>query len=327
MIKLSVIIPVYNVEQYIENCLRSVSENNLSENEFEVLVIDDESPDASISKIDYLIEKHKNIHLFRQKNKGLGGARNLGINKAKGTYILFLDSDDIVLPNSLKEITACAIDHNLEILEFAAKGVNDKGKEVYKIAHSTHGKMYSGVDYYNTIRYMNSACNKLYKTEFLQNNALLFLEKIFIEDFEWNTRVLLKATKVMATDLLVSSFLQTPNSITRNTSKEQKNKMMRDIVFVLKKTVTCQSTEIMDENTFLFFEERKSFLVTTLFIQLMKNKASYKEIMDLRQKLMTENLFFVNFPIFDPHKNIVRKVLLKNIWLYKGLRPILSFIF
>lgn len=327
MIKLSIIIPVYNVEQYIEKCMCSVLENDLNADEFEILVIDDETPDNSISKINYLIEKHKNIHLFSQKNKGLGGARNLGINNAKGKYVLFLDADDIVLPNTLKTLINYAIDDDLDVLEFAAKGVKETGEKVYEITNSTHGVIYPGVEYYNSVRYMNSACNKLYKNKFLQINELFFLEKIFIEDFEWNTRVFLKATKIMATDLLVSSFLQTPNSITRNTSKEKKDKMINDIVLVLNKTVLCQSKELEDKNKVLFFEERKSFLVATLFIQLIKNKASYKEIVDLREKLMAENLFFVNFPIFDPLKNKVRKVLLKNIWLYKGLRPILSFIF
>ena len=175
MIKLSVIIPVYNVENYIEKCVLSVIHNDLDIDAFEILLIDDESQDESINRINYLVQKHSNIHLFSQRNKGLGGARNTGIQKAKGEYLLFLDSDDIVLPTTLKHIVSLALENNLDVLEFSANGVTEENQEIYKIQNTTNGQILKGMEYYNTIRYMNSACNKLYKRDFLVANGLFFI--------------------------------------------------------------------------------------------------------------------------------------------------------
>lgn len=326
MIKLSVIIPVYNVEKYIEKCVLSVLNNDLDKVAFEILLIDDESQDESINRINYLVQKHSNIYLFSQKNKGLGGARNTGIQKARGEYLLFLDSDDIVLPTTLKHIVSLALENDLDVLEFSAKGVTEENQEIYKIQNTTNGEILNGMEYYNTIRYMNSACNKLYKRDFLISNTLFFLERIFIEDFEFNTRVFVLAKKVLATDYVVSSFLQTPNSITRNTNQEKKEKMIHDIIFVLQETINWQKRQEKNKNTNLFFEERKSFLVATLFIQLAKNKASYKEVKLLKNKLKANAVFCVTHFIHDKNKNWFRLIVLKNIWIYPCLKPVLKYI-
>ena len=326
MIKLSVIIPVYNVENYIEKCVLSVIHNDLDIDAFEILLIDDESQDESINRINYLVQKHSNIHLFSQKNKGLGGARNTGIHKARGEYLLFLDADDIVLPATLKHIVSLAINNNVDVLEFSAKGVTEENKEIYRIQSTTNGEILNGIDYYNAIRYMNSACNKLYKRDFLIANGLFFLERIFIEDFEFNTRVFAKSKKVLATDFLVSSFLQTPNSITRNTNQEKKEKMIHDIIFVLQETIHLQKSQEKNKNTNLFFEERKSFLVATLFIQLIKNNATYKEVKLLKNKLKANAMFCVTHFIHDKNKNWFRLIVLKNIWLYTCIKPVLKYI-
>lgn len=326
MIKLSIIIPVYNVEKYIEKCVLSVLNNDLDKATFEILIIDDESQDNSINKINHLVQSHNNIHLFSQINKGLGGARNTGIHKAKGEYLLFLDADDVVLPTTLKHIVSLAFESELDVLEFGAKGVTEENQEIYRIKNTTNGVILNGIDYYNTIRYMNSACNKLYRKDFLRTNELFFLEKIFIEDFEFNTRVFTLAKKVLATDYLVSSFLQTPNSITRNNSQEKKEKMINDIIFVLKKTIDLQKTLEKNKNSNLFFEERKSFLVATLFFQLVKNKATHKEMLLMKNKLKANAMFCVTHFIHDKNKNWFRIIVVKNLWIYTCIKPILNYI-
>ena len=101
--KISIIIPVYNVEKYIVQCINSTLHQDLSENEYEILIIDDESPDQSVDLIKKQFYNIPSIKIISQKNKGLGGARNTGIKNASGEYLLFLDSDDFLLPNVLKE--------------------------------------------------------------------------------------------------------------------------------------------------------------------------------------------------------------------------------
>ena len=102
--KISIIIPVYNVEKYIVQCINSALHQDLSENEYEILIIDDESPDHSVDLIRKKFDNIPSIKIISQKNKGLGGARNTGIKNASGEYLLFLDSDDFLLPNVLKEL-------------------------------------------------------------------------------------------------------------------------------------------------------------------------------------------------------------------------------
>lgn len=320
--KLSVIIPIYNVEKYLKKALLSVLQNDMQNKDFEVILIDDESPDNSIESIKPFITS--NCKIIFQKNKGLGGARNTGIKNALGKYLLFLDADDIILPNTLTTIVDLAIKNSLDILEFAAKGIDENENEIYHIENSTNGEIYEGVTYYNKFRYMNSACNKLYLRDFIVNNHLFFLEKIFIEDFEFNTRVLAKAKRVMATNFVVSNFLQTQNSITRNSSKEKKEKMIADIIFVIDKTVEEQSKNQTNKENDDFFEERKSFLIATLFYQLVKNKSSAKEFIALKKELQSKDLFFVNHPIHDSNKNLFRRIILKNTWLYYCLSPFLN---
>lgn len=324
MKKLSIIIPVYNVEQYIESCLQSVIENNLNETEYEIIVVDDESPDNSINKIQYLI--NDNIKVFSQKNKGLGGARNTGILNASGKYLLFLDSDDKIMTNSLSVITHLAIQNKVDVLEFGAQGIDGNGNIVYKIQNTSENKIYKGIDYYNKIRYMNSACNKLYSRNFLLENELFFLERIFIEDFEFNTRVFAKAKKVLAVNNIVGLFLQSENSITRNSNTEKRQKMINDIIFVLKETVKIQNRSKKDKCSLTFFEERKAFLVSTLFFQLVKDKATYNELKELKNRLIKEQLFFATYRIYDPKKNLFRIFLLKNLWVYKTFKLIFNFI-
>ena len=312
---ISIIIPMYNVAQYISKCIESVYSQNMVISDFEVILIDDESPDDSLVIAKKLTSDKENVTIISQKNKGLGGARNTGIEAAKGEYIVFLDSDDLFLPDGITKILALAQEKKLDVLEFGAQGVNENGEIIYTISKTSNNLVYSGVEYYNKIRYMDSACNKLYRRNFLNTHNLRFIEKIYIEDYEFNTRVFNLAQRVMATSILVSSFLQTPNSITRNSSPEKKEKMKQDIIQVIK-IINEQRKEVLVENK-LFFNQRLSYLTATLFYQLIKNKASYQEFVSLKNQMIRDNIFFVDYSIFDKKKNLFRLLFLKNFYLLR----------
>lgn len=102
MLKLSIIIPVYNTEKYIKRCLESVCNQDLNKSDYEVIVINDGSPDNSKSIILKQQKIYKNIIYFEQENKGLGAARNAGIRLAQGKYLMFIDSDDFIIPYCLR---------------------------------------------------------------------------------------------------------------------------------------------------------------------------------------------------------------------------------
>ena len=104
MVKLSIIIPVYNTEEYLPRCLNSCLEQDLPANEYEIIAINDGSSDNSLQILNAYALKYPNIRVINQENRGLGATRNRGLNLAIGEYIWFVDSDDWVLENCLLDI-------------------------------------------------------------------------------------------------------------------------------------------------------------------------------------------------------------------------------
>ena len=306
MIQLSIIIPMYNVEKYIHKCIHSVVQNNLKRNDFEIIIVDDESPDKSLSIATGIAKEFDNITIISQKNKGLGGARNTGIQNAKGKYVLFLDSDDFYTPNSLQNILKIAFDNELEILEFGAIVVDSTNKIISTVAISTENKIFDGIYYWQNFNSINSACNKLYLKEFLISNSILFKEKIYAEDYEFNTRALYFAKKVMATEYIVANFLTSTNSITRNKTDNTKEKYRRDLISILEHIIKFESNN--PTNT-TFFKERLSLLNVDLFLLMLKNNFSFKEISKTKKELKEKNILQLDFKLRNFKKNILRIIL------------------
>lgn len=117
-ILLSIVIPIYNVELYVERCLLSCLNQNISISRYEIILVDDGSPDNSIDKISKWLDR-ENIILLTQSNSGLSVARNNGLLYARGKYVWFVDSDDWILENCLREITSY-MDAEVDIITFCA---------------------------------------------------------------------------------------------------------------------------------------------------------------------------------------------------------------
>jgi glycosyltransferase involved in cell wall biosynthesis len=110
MTKLSIIIPVYNVEKYVRSCLESIFQQGLDEADFEIIIVNDGTKDRSMEVIEDIISQHSNITVIDQENLSLSVARNNGIAAAKGEYILMPDSDDLLIENSLKPLLDKALE-------------------------------------------------------------------------------------------------------------------------------------------------------------------------------------------------------------------------
>lgn len=102
--KLSIIIPVYNTENYLKQCLDSCLNQKVSENEYEIVCIDDGSTDSSQKILNEYSEAHSNLHIYKQSNQGVSNARNQGIIFSKGDWLWFVDSDDYISENSVSEL-------------------------------------------------------------------------------------------------------------------------------------------------------------------------------------------------------------------------------
>lgn len=305
---LSIIIPIYNVENYIKSCLDSVYRQNIDQNLFEVVIIDDESPDNSRFIVEEYAEGKDNIIIISQKNKGLGGARNTGIKQAEGKYLLFLDSDDYYLDNTLDTLLSQCIQLNVDVLEFGAQGINENDKITYSKIFA-NSSIYNGIDYYLKTDCMDSACNKIYSREFVISNSLFFLERIYIEDFEFNTRVFLKAKRFASTSLLVARFFQNQKSITRGIDPSKRLKLRSDLITVMQHIKALES-DFNDNQSSALIRERLTFLNISLFYQLFKDKCKLSEYKNIRKKLESLDLLYLNHKLKDKLKDFSRFILL-----------------
>ncbi len=178
-ILISIIIPVYNVEKYVKKCLDSILNQTLKE--IEIIIINDASVDASERIILDYKEKDYRIKYFKQEvNQGQGYARNLGVQKAKGKYILFVDSDDYIKMDALEILYNEAEKMLLDVLE--ANYYIVKENRILKKENKLFKSVLSGDDYFETIPYtVGVVWNKLWRTAFIKDNKLAFKD-IFYED-------------------------------------------------------------------------------------------------------------------------------------------------
>lgn len=216
--RLSIIIPFYNVEQYIAQCLDSVYHQDIPEEEYEVICVDDCSPDNSISIVEEYARKHTNLVIVRnQYNRKLGGARNAGMDVATGQYVWFVDSDDFVENNCFQKLLTIAESEDLEVLHFNyvefPESTNPKRQP-------TETSVTTGADLFfnpNFVWYddLITAWGKLYKRVFLLNNNIHFAEHIMYEDNDYAIEVFAKAKRVKHVSNIAYFYRNNPESITR----------------------------------------------------------------------------------------------------------------
>lgn len=147
--KLSLIIPAYNVDGYIEKCIRSLEDQDIPKFDYEIIVTNDGSPDNCRKIVEKLQEEFSNIVLINQKNQGVSMARNNAIAMAKGKYILPIDPDDYVLPNTFGRFLNLAENDDLDVLYLGFEIFNAEGKSIWHTDYLRNSNInYSGVDGY-----------------------------------------------------------------------------------------------------------------------------------------------------------------------------------
>jgi glycosyltransferase involved in cell wall biosynthesis len=198
--RLSIVVPTYNVEPWIEKCIRSLEDQNLPKTDYEIIVVNDGSPDKSAVIARELNEEFRNIKVIDQKNKGLAGARNTGIKNANGNYIVFVDPDDYIEKDCLQKLLFFVEDKNLDIGMFNQYLITSTGT-VKRSTNVAETKVISGIELYG-LRSNDSACKYLIKRKYLTDNALYFLEKAaYLEDAEFAPRLHAKAARTAFKDI------------------------------------------------------------------------------------------------------------------------------
>lgn len=290
MMQLSIIVPIYNVEKYLRKCVESLLLQDLSQNGYEIILVNDGSTDDSGRIADEYAASYLNIHVIHQPNAGLSEARNTGIKDAHGEYIMFVDSDDYLEPNVLKGLVEKMTAEDLDVLRFNYQNVNEQGKviEPNKISKpfvDYRDEICDGFTFLNDC--LGSAC---YAWQFILKHELTctFMSDIYFEDVDWTPRMLIKAQRVTSVCTVVYNYLQRQGSITLSQDEVRIRKALNDRITIIK-TLKETSATLHDHRWF-------DGMVASIVISVISRvaKSFYSERHDWIARLRSLNVFPVS---------------------------------
>lgn len=298
MIKVSVIVPVYNTENYLRKCLDSLVNQTLSQ--IEIIVVNDGSTDNSQKIIDEYAKEFSKIKSFQKPNGGLSDARNFGIDKVNGQYIGFVDSDDYVSLNMFEKMYKKAIEHQAEIVFCDLEKVNEKGKVFRDLTQSP--QLPEKIELEKDFSWFGEmgcfACNKIYKSELFHNNR--FKKGVHFEDIDLISRLVLKSKVVAKINQAFYKYFERQDSISRNyTSKGM------DIFLALESVKTeFEKSKFHNQSKewkrFVILQIYYSFLA---YVAYIRNKKTKKEMLVRLKVAMKENRIsrfdVLNYKRFD----------------------------
>lgn len=259
MYKLSIIIPIYNVEQYLRKCVESLLAQDIPSSEYEIILVDDGGQDKCPQICDDYAAAHKNIQVVHKENGGLSAARNSGIEVAQGEYLMFVDSDDYIEPNVLGGLMAQVEQDDLDVLRYRLQYVrieeaspkpSPEGKGVasqYIVFNPYKSDPFKGNDYSEIptegVTFLNERMNTqcyawqfilrrdliyTHNTHYTSENNTVFTEGIYFEDTDWTPRMLVRAKRVASTETVVYNYLMREGSITNAVNRSKQRKVLDD---------------------------------------------------------------------------------------------------
>ena len=313
----SIIIPVYKVEDYLAKCLDSVI--NQTYKELEIIVVDDGSPDKCPEICDEYAARDERVTVLHKKNGGQSSARNGGLSIASGDYCMFVDSDDYLNHKAIETLLNYALSNDLDIVGFNAITVNTISTQKNKpyLNRTDNNSIVSGEEY--LVRSIKSGSVfvpvwlYLYKMSLIKNNAFSFVEGRIYEDDIWTPSILLKASRVSYIDYAGYYYLIRPGSTMTSSKKSEKNYNNH--------WINCQEIiklkdEICNKNYRNVFSDYEARLLmeATKYLDLndpeQKKKVDYGFIKDNIHGVSSwikYLLFRYNYPLYLKFKSIKNK--------------------
>ncbi|HIV47297.1 MAG TPA: glycosyltransferase family 2 protein [Candidatus Acutalibacter stercorigallinarum] len=221
MPKASVIVPVYNVEAYLEKCVQSILRQ--TEQDFELLLVDDGSTDSSGQLCEELAKKDSRIRVIHQENQGLGGARNTGIREAKGDWLLLVDSDDWIEPEILEKSLEAGLREEADMVMFPFRSVDEEGRELAVFRENVPlDRALSLKERKDVLLTAPVAWNKLYRTAFFRETGLAYPSRVWYEDIRTTPKLMALARRMVFLGDIGYNYLQRQGSI-MNSGKVARN--------------------------------------------------------------------------------------------------------
>lgn len=292
--KYSIIVPAYNTEKYIDKCLKSIFSNTYKN--FEVIIVNDGSIDKTEDIINKYIKKYDNIIYIKQKNMGLSLARNNGVKKATGDYLLFIDSDDYVEKNLLENINKNIDD--LDVLRYQLNIVfNDK-------IISYEEKEFNatdGIDAFEKIvkyKFIEMASLYVINRKYYLDNNFMFEKDVYHEDYGLLPLVIATAKKVKSINYLGYNYVQRDGSIMSSNDTEKMKKKMDDMLFLFTKAIKYLDNIPYSQNVKSFYANSIIDKYNSLSDKLKKEYI--KKIKDLK---------VISYLSNDSFKRKIKKIL------------------
>lgn len=309
MKKISVIVPVYNVENYLRKCLDSLVNQTLQE--IEILVVNDGSRDDSSKIIDeFQREFPDKISSFTKENGGLSDARNFGLDRANGEFIGFVDSDDYVSESMFATMYDLAKKHDAEMVICNLQKVDENGNVTQKLTQipnmpekidlEKNFSVFSDISYF--------ACNKIFKRELFQNKR--FKKGIHFEDIELIPQILLECKTLAQTQSYHYQYLERTDSITK-THTEKGLDILKAVGNVEEKFKNSRySSKKKELKGFQILEGVYTYLAYLAFVKdegvYRKMSAELKKFIKANQittkEIFTYSRFGKNYLLSLPHK-------------------------
>ena len=295
MPKFSIIVPVYNVEKYIDNCLKSIK--NQTYKDYEVIVVNDGTKDNSMD-----IVKKYDVAVVEQKNQGLSAARNTGVKHATGEYLIFLDSDDSWNKDLLKELNK-SLKNKPDVVRFQIQETyeNSDDKKEYK---ETPFEGKNGVEAFNLItkyHFVENAWCYAIRKDYYEKENFSFKVGTIHEDFGLTPLIIIKANIVNSIDYIGYNYLQRQGSIMSDNAYEKTKKKVSDMFNHYKYLISEIDKTSLDSKVF------KSFVSNSMILKICDLKK--KEYREYKKMLKQEKIY--NNLLTDTTSRKIKKILFK----------------
>jgi len=317
--------PIYNVAPYVERCILSLEDQDIPEEEYELICVNDGSTDNCREIIENLQKEFSNIVLINQENQGVSRARNNGIDKATGRYLLFVDSDDYVDPNSFARVLDYADRYNAQVTFLGFSDRNEEGKISNSIYYlKDKGLVRTGIEAYSMTR-INRQSNPdriwaiLFKRRFINENNLKFLPTVhYLEDGEILARILCLAERCVFEGYSFYQFTTRIGSAT-NSDLFQSEKAIQGFI---KAAINLKQFQITTELTYeqkVFINQPVCKYTLLPLLSSLNNKVRfnnvYKKLKDLGlTKCQTKGIYKTH--MIDAHLYNISPILF---YLYRKL--------
>lgn len=290
---------MYNVAPYVERCIRSLEEQDIPSDDFELLCINDGSPDNCSSIVSMLQREYSNIYLIEQSNCGVSSARNRGIEKASGKYLMFIDPDDYVDKNCLRRILDRAEKLSAQVyflgFTFLKEDNTIKDKLLYE---KFSGQVYPGVRSYFISRLdgrtdPDRMVGVLFDSNFLKSNDLLYLQDVpYLEDGEFIARILCLAERCIFDN---SSFYQRTTRLGSATNSDlfHSEKATNGFLLAVSNLKAFQNERKLSSEQINFLNQAIcKFVILT--VESVRRPLKISKIRDVRRRLDLHGLSKVN---------------------------------